>query len=445
MSKELEYKFLNLHLCEFDTKAANGAGTISGYASVTNVIDDGGDVIVTGAYADTIKDFLSSGFVCHSHDWNVSGVVAFPVEAKEDGKGLLVKAQFHSTPDAQAVRTKADERMKAGLQVGLSIGYRPSADPLWVMSDQYASELPKYIKPELLAENLAKAQRWSRIRILPKVELREFSIVTSPMNRMAEATAVKSSEGDQRVKPEEKTTPEKTQDEPAAPAADVKGYFESAMLEREANEGLWRYYDALQTGLRQLREDAESGEEANPVGALRDLIQAFATRVYADIAPLFQESEADAGAIALRGLTSLSTLLALKDAPHAGMKFDEHSETVLAAVQEFATQNAALMECLRAFGERGKSIQEIRAKAGRAISTARMEKIGQARDRIKETMSHMQGVVDHLDELMAEATPKPAEEEPKAEPAEDYSAEARSLEAAILKARIESTATQRAA
>lgn len=97
------------------------SGGITGYASTKNQIDSLGDMIVDGAYGDLPK-FVRQGFVTISHDTK-SAPIGYILEAKEDAKGLWVKMAFHSTPSAQHVRTVLLERLKAGKEVGLSIGY----------------------------------------------------------------------------------------------------------------------------------------------------------------------------------------------------------------------------------------------------------------------------------------------------------------------------------
>lgn len=168
-----------------------GPGTIEGYRSVFGIIDEGGDIVVKGAFTNTLSEYLHSGFTAHSHDWNFSEAVGFPVDAKEDEHGWWVKSQFHSTDDAQKIRTKAKERMEAGKQVGFSFGYAPKKY-VHIEAKDYEAELPKYIKPDQLPAMLQKAQNFNRIRVLKEVEAIEDSIVTAPMNKRAAATGVKS-------------------------------------------------------------------------------------------------------------------------------------------------------------------------------------------------------------------------------------------------------------
>lgn len=184
----MERKYISLK----DLKVSDdGPGTIEGYRSVFGVIDEGGDIVVKGAFAETLSEYLHGGFTAQAHDWNFKEAVGFPVEAFEDDHGWFVKSQFHSTPDAQAIRTKAKERMDAGKQVSFSFGYAPKKY-IHIEAKDYEAELPKYIKADLLPAMLKKAQEFNRIRVLKAVEAIEDSIVTAPMNKRAAATGVKS-------------------------------------------------------------------------------------------------------------------------------------------------------------------------------------------------------------------------------------------------------------
>lgn len=186
----MERKFIALK----DLKVSDeGTGSIEGYRAVFAEIDEGGDLIVKGFFADSIPEYLDSGFSAHSHDWDFSAAVGFPVDAKEDDHGFFVKSQFHGTTDAQNIRTKAQERFTAGKTVGFSFGYSVS-DKSYIEAKDYKTQLPLFVKPERLQANLLKAQKFDRIRILKKGEVIEDSIVTAPMNKLAMATGVKSSD-----------------------------------------------------------------------------------------------------------------------------------------------------------------------------------------------------------------------------------------------------------
>lgn len=101
--------------------SASGPGSFEGRASTFDSLDSYGDVVARGAYSNTLKDFLATGFVSWSHDWN--SPVAMPVGAEEKPDGLWIRAQWHSDPQAQMYRGRVVERAKAGLSTGLSIGY----------------------------------------------------------------------------------------------------------------------------------------------------------------------------------------------------------------------------------------------------------------------------------------------------------------------------------
>lgn len=181
-----QFKFQSL----VDFKARNeGNGGFRAYATVFRELDDGGDIIMPGAYTETIPQFLERGFIAKGHDWNTH--IAMPKDAGEDEVGLWVDANYHSTSIAQEDRTIALERNAAGLLNFVSIGYETSAPPILVNKADYSSELPKYIRPDLLADALMKADRFPVVRVLTKLHLYEVSSVSVPMLRSAEVTAVK--------------------------------------------------------------------------------------------------------------------------------------------------------------------------------------------------------------------------------------------------------------
>lgn len=282
----IERKFIDLKDLKLNDE---GPGYIEGYRSVYGVIDEGGDIVVKGAFKNTLAEYLSTGFTAHSHDWSFAEAVGFPVESYEDDHGWFVRSQFHSTPDAQAIRTKAQERMKAGKQVGFSFGYAPK-EFTHIEAKDYESELPKYVKSDALAAMMKKAQNFTRVRILKSVDAIEDSIVTAPMNKRAAATDVKSQE-------------------------------------------------------------------------LHVVVHAEPTKV--------NEANKDVD-------------------PPAGQTFEDHSQSVLAAVSELA--------------ERAKSIAEIRKKEGRAISTSR-------RTRLSELLAGLTAVSADIEALLAETEPPPKEKE----------------------------------
>lgn len=141
-----------------------GAGSFSGYGSIFGNVDSYGDVVAKGAFKATLPDFLRAGFIADGHDWKTP--IAIPTMAREDDTGLYIEANFHSTPQAQSVRAIASERVAAGMDVGLSIGY-----------ETISSE-----REETGGDD---------VRTLKELRLFEISIVTVPANPAATVTGVK--------------------------------------------------------------------------------------------------------------------------------------------------------------------------------------------------------------------------------------------------------------
>lgn len=169
----IERKVLTL----VEAKAApsgDGPGTIEGYASVFGGVDSYGDTIDPGAYAETIPRFLHDGFVAWGHDW--SSPVATPTAALEDGKGLYVSAEFHTTPEAQQARLITTERLARGKSMGLSIGYEAQAWEMRTVETPYRNMF---------------GELTDQVRALTKIKLFEFSLVTVPADSAALVTGAK--------------------------------------------------------------------------------------------------------------------------------------------------------------------------------------------------------------------------------------------------------------
>lgn len=142
-----------------------GNGYLVGYASVKNNVDAYGDVIVDGAYKN-LDLLVGMGFSGFNHD----DCVGYIESAVEDSKGLLVKIVFHSTQEAQDVRTIIQERMAAGKTCGMSIMYR-TIDAAWETRDGV------------------------EVRVLSKIEVVEAGFVLLPANQAASVTQVKGGTG----------------------------------------------------------------------------------------------------------------------------------------------------------------------------------------------------------------------------------------------------------
>lgn len=151
----LERKF---HRPETGLAVAEGQ-RVSGYASVFGAMDQGGDVVLPGAYAASLAALKAGGRAVKmlwQHD------PAQPIgvwdEVREDARGLWVSGRL--LPEVEKGR-EAAALIAAGAVDGLSIGYRTKR-----------------------AEKDAKGRR-----MLAEVELWEVSLVTFPMLAQARVEA----------------------------------------------------------------------------------------------------------------------------------------------------------------------------------------------------------------------------------------------------------------
>lgn len=371
-----EFKFVSL--AEFKV-ASEGSGSFEGYASVFHILDDVGDIVIKGCYADTLPQFLERGFTAQSHEWSVTGVIGYPVKAYEDDYGLFVRSEFHSDPQSQVVRTKIQERMAAKKRVSLSIGYEPSATPILIYPKDYQSEIPKYVAASVLEETLQKAARFPRVRILPKLNLFEHSVVPAPALQEAVVTQVKSADPTGK----------------AAPTPDVKGMFEEELANRTNN--LYVFGSVLWDVIYRLQELA-----AGMVGtgltfdlpamldeALSEYVERVRTYVLADIAT-YGDGSMD--------FTGAETAAAVKRALADGTTFAAHLEAVVDAATSVV--------------ERAQKRAQTRReeKEGRTISAATADKLRSLLDRIEEMRPL-------LTELLDAALPKDKDEEKGLDPA----------------------------
>jgi HK97 family phage prohead protease len=145
--------------CRLEIKQVEENGHFSGYGSVFNRLDSQNDIIIPGAFTETIIDRKSDIKLLWQHDMREPiGIIE---QIEEDGLGLFIKGRLlfevNRAKEAYAL-------MKEGVLTGLSIGYSPvrfKRDP----------------------EN--------GTRILEKVDLWEISLVTFPANEAARVTTLK--------------------------------------------------------------------------------------------------------------------------------------------------------------------------------------------------------------------------------------------------------------
>lgn len=146
-----------------EVKADKESGKFSGYGSVFGNVDGGRDIVMPGAFADSLRDWKARGKLprmlwCH----DMREPLGVYTEMREDTHGLYVEGRF-TTGVAKAAEVYA--LMKDGAVDGLSIGYR-------TLDDEYDRDVG--------------------VRKIVKVDLYECSLVALPMNEAARVTAVKS-------------------------------------------------------------------------------------------------------------------------------------------------------------------------------------------------------------------------------------------------------------
>jgi HK97 family phage prohead protease len=151
----------------FETKSLSEAGEFEGYASTFGNVDQGGDIVEPGAFIESVVKAKSDGRtipMLWQHDQREP--IGVWKDIAEDAKGLYVKGQLILEGDQTAQR--AYGKLKAKALGGMSIGYGIPAGG---------------------AEPDEKRRGVTRLK---KIDLREISLVTMPMNIQARVTTVKS-------------------------------------------------------------------------------------------------------------------------------------------------------------------------------------------------------------------------------------------------------------
>jgi hypothetical protein len=151
-----EHKFTPL-----DLKQVEPDGTFSGYASLFNTEDMGRDIVLPGAFRDSLKERGPAGIrMLYQHD--PAEPVGVWESLREDSRGLLARGRLLL---AVARAREVLALMRAGALDGLSIGFRAVT---------------------------GKRDAKSGIRRLARIDLWEISIVTFPLLPEARVAHVKS-------------------------------------------------------------------------------------------------------------------------------------------------------------------------------------------------------------------------------------------------------------
>jgi HK97 family phage prohead protease len=145
-----------------DTGADVKDGTIEGYASVFNLLDRGGDIVMPGAFKKSLAEWRKlkqMPSMLFAHD--MKQPIGVWTEIAEDDKGLRVKGELVLEVQKGA---EVHALLKRKALSGLSIGYR-------TLEDEY--------------------DRQTGARRLKRVELWEISLLAIPMLAEAQIDGVK--------------------------------------------------------------------------------------------------------------------------------------------------------------------------------------------------------------------------------------------------------------
>lgn len=149
----------------FELKSISDSGKFTGYGSVFNVEDSYGDIVVPGAFAESIaKHKAANRLPAMLWQHRSSEPVGVYTAMDEDSIGLPVEGQLALTTMRGA---EAHALMKMGAITGLSIGYQTRKESF---------------------------DKVTGINTLSQVDLWEVSLVTFPANDAARVQTVKSIE-----------------------------------------------------------------------------------------------------------------------------------------------------------------------------------------------------------------------------------------------------------
>jgi HK97 family phage prohead protease len=260
--------------------------------------------------------------------------VAYPTAAREDDHGLWVEATFHSTAEAQEARRIMQERAAAGKRSGLSIGYYTK-------------------RAEMTSDG---------IRRLLDIDLVEVSLVMVPADDHARVALVKGAD--------------------LETGAEQKPY---------ANEHACRLMDPAECDrFRRANGDREhDGKSYDVIYGHRKADGKWAQQAFRYPKNTWSAAEARTHCGSHDGMFEAAAGGDGKAADCGcltghGLDYDAHADRITAALSEFVTRN------------RAGSVQ--RVKEGRAISTAR-------RERMASVSGSLRVAADEIDAMLTETAP----------------------------------------
>lgn len=214
----------------FELKFLAETGVFEGYASVFNVTDSTNDMIMPGAFRESLDLFrkeMRMPPLLWQHD--TTEPIGVWREMYEDAHGLFVKGELFVSDIALA--KEAYKLLKENVVTGLSIGYRTKQSHL---------------------------DKKTGVRVLTQLDLLEVSLVTFPANEQARVTGVKRFFGAGNVPSErefEAFLREAGLSRKQAKGVISQGYKAIAVKESDGDDAILR----LRASIRQATEEVLSG------------------------------------------------------------------------------------------------------------------------------------------------------------------------------------------
>jgi phage head maturation protease len=179
---------------QFDLRmddAVESKGGLKGTALAYGKMDSYMTVFAPGSATAALPDFVANGSFLAAHDAD-DLAIGYIRSAVDNGAGIEVEVDYHTTGDAQDARTVAMERLAAGKRVGLSIGFN-IGDYVECQNGDALLEMCATMNMDLNAfdvESIRKCQRECYL-ITRIAKIFEVSQVNFPAVPESEATAVR--------------------------------------------------------------------------------------------------------------------------------------------------------------------------------------------------------------------------------------------------------------
>ena len=169
------------------------AGGFTGYAATWWTLDNAGDVMVKGAFADDIERIKREIIVTDiNHDFD--DPLGKIVDAKEDGYGLLVTAKFSDVESVKDTRTLINDRVIQWLSLTFA-----TIDAEFITPDEL-TRLWMSVGYQPNEDDLRRIKCVDVIRLVRKAKLREVTPATMPINHQAVIMTSKSEAYDKSPK-----------------------------------------------------------------------------------------------------------------------------------------------------------------------------------------------------------------------------------------------------